>query len=288
MSWSNYFRTEYQNSVSCYQYIEFFNVCFPTASLPGRWGEQMPPPDAPQPLYFPPVTSLDVPPESSAQRAIRRAKKVVKDLCFLNFTQNVRFLTLTYAGDGCHDRRQAQKDIKACIRRLRENEEVEIKYVGVFEEHKTGHGLHAHLILNCSYYKNEDFAAWFWKKGFVKLEKIKTSPGEDGLVNVCEYLLKYLSKDLENYVPRLPMYFCSRNLKRYKKVVASELEIEHLEGIISRYLVEGYQKVYEKQIELPALGIKKVVIILRYDFPYAKEEFFVNSPQKYLDNLLRC
>lgn len=285
MSWANFFQTTYEGESSDYVYCEFFDCCFPVAGGVFRNKTVTTSLETVKPVYYPAFDTLENPPETPRQRAIRRAKKRIKDYSFLNFDEHSRFLTLTYAGAGCHDRRQFQKDIKAMIRRLRTVEEVEIKYLGVFEEHKSGHGLHAHMLINCSFYKNEDFQQWFWQQGFVKLEKLKRCEKEDALVNVTQYLLKYLEKDFSEYVPREPLYFCSRNLRFFKKVECSEVDEEICDVILQTYEHNLFERVYDKTFKYERLDIKKRVVIFRKKRIYAREEFFEHSAQKVIDFL---
>lgn len=285
MPYVNTFETLYSNHSYEYKYIERFNCCYPFTSGEFRSSKHELTSQQPQPLYFPIYTEKQLPPETPQERSIRRSKKIVKDLCFQNFDESSRFLTLTYAGSGCFNRGQFQADIKAMVRRLRAVEEVDIRYVGVFEEHKTGHGLHAHMLINCSFYKNEDFQQWFWRKGFVKLEKIKVKKGEDGLVNVCQYLLKYLTKDISGIKEREPRYFRSRNLREFKTVKGYEVDDEIFELFMRSWQWDGWEKVYEDEYTLEEFDFTKRTIILRKRNIYADEDFFEHSAQKKIDFL---
>lgn len=285
MSFANIFETSYNNHKYEYKYVEQFNVAYPVATYWAKDCKFKAEFEHAAPLYFPNALDAKRPAETSAQRSVRRAKKILRDLCFANFDDECRFLTLTYGKDGCHDRRQFQDDIKACMRRLRAVEEVKIRYLGVFEEHKSGHGLHAHLILNCSFYRNEDFQNWFWRKGFVKLEKLKREEGQDALVNISQYLLKYLTKDVENEEKNIPRYFCSRNLKRWKEVKCYEVEDEIFEVFVNHWIWDGWEKVYEYEFTNEEWDFKKRTLIFRKKLPFADENFFEHSAQKIIDFL---
>ena len=58
------------------------------------------------------ATNEDFADETNQARAMRRAKKAVKQLVLNNVCRDWKFVTLTYAGEGQHDPKKLKKDIK--------------------------------------------------------------------------------------------------------------------------------------------------------------------------------
>jgi hypothetical protein len=87
-----------------------------------------------------------VDPERSRAEAGRRARTKVRRYCAANRLN--RLGTLTYAGTGCHDPRQARADAGEFFRELREQLDGEsLPYLWVPEWHPGGHGLHLHFAV---------------------------------------------------------------------------------------------------------------------------------------------
>jgi hypothetical protein len=84
-------------------------------------------------------------PADNQARAARRAKTTIRRYCTAN---NVTVLwTLTYRGDGCHDRERALRDFAHFWRRMRETFG-RMPMVRVPELHPAGHGYHVHFAVN--------------------------------------------------------------------------------------------------------------------------------------------
>ena len=213
----NLFEQSFQNAEYDIRKVTFFSHVMPVKSL-GNPNSVKPQEELPAIFDgFKVMQPQAVNPETSLQRSIRRTKKIVRDKVFNNFSSNSRFLTLTYSAKGCFDKKEVQNDIKAMIRRIEAKEKKDVKYIATLEFHKTGHGLHVHMLINCNYYKNETFQELFWRKGFVKLIRIKKEKEQCKLIDVEKYLIKYLLKDAMENNDGKPRYLCSRNLKKDTK-----------------------------------------------------------------------
>lgn len=84
-----------------------------------------------------------VDPERSAREAARRARSKVRRYVVANRCS--KMWTLTYRGDGNHDRDLFVEHMQAFWRRLRAGLGRDFPYVWVPEWHPLGHGLHAHV-----------------------------------------------------------------------------------------------------------------------------------------------
>ena len=76
--------------------------------------------------------------------------------------------TLTYAGKGCHEPRQARADAGEFFRALRARLGGEaLPYLWVPEWHKTGHGLHVHFAVGR--FVPRQLISRAWGRGFVHI-----------------------------------------------------------------------------------------------------------------------
>lgn len=134
-------------------------------------------------------------PNRAAQEAGRRARAGLRRYCAANRLN--RLGTLTYAGAGCHDPRQARADVGAFFRALRAGLGGEpLAYVWVPEWHKTGHGLHVHFAVGRYVPRSVINAAW--GRGFVHIKLLGHLPVGSGALGEARqaagYLSKYVSK----------------------------------------------------------------------------------------------
>ena len=134
-------------------------------------------------------------PNRAAQEAGRRARAGLRRYCAANRLN--RLGTLTYAGAGCHDPRQARADVGAFFRALRAGLGGEpLAYVWVPEWHKTGHGLHVHFAVGR--YVPRHLIRDAWGRGFVHIKLLGDLPVGSGVLTesrvAAGYLSKYVSK----------------------------------------------------------------------------------------------
>ena len=137
-------------------------------------------------------------PDRSRAEAGRRARTKVRRYCAANRLN--RLGTLTYAGTGCHDPRQARADAGEFFRALRAQLGGEaLPYLWVPEWHPGGHGLHLHFAVG-RYIKRSAIKA-AWGRGFVHIKLLGDLPTGSGRLEesrlAARYLGKYVTKDAE-------------------------------------------------------------------------------------------
>jgi hypothetical protein len=130
-------------------------------------------------------------PERARVEAGRRARGRLRRYCAAN--QLNRLGTLTYAGQGCHDPRQARADVGSFFRALRsEVGGAAFPYVWVPEWHKTDHGLHLHFAIGRYVQRRKIESAW--GRGFVHIKLLGDLPQGSGPVQEARKAAGYLSK----------------------------------------------------------------------------------------------
>ena len=137
-------------------------------------------------------------PERAAAEAGRRAAGRLRRYCAHNRLN--RLGTLTYAGEGCHDPRQARADVGVFFRRLRAGlDGAPLPYVWVPEWHKSGHGLHLHFAVGR--FVPRSLIEQAWGHGFVHIKLLGASAGSGSLGEArmaAGYLSKYVAKSFAN------------------------------------------------------------------------------------------
>ncbi len=139
----------------------------------------------------------DLAPGRSAEEAGRRARAKVRRYCASNGLN--RLGTLTYAGEGCHDPRQARADVGRYFRQLRRSLGGEpFPYLWVPELHKSGHGFHFHFAVGR--FIRRGLIDEAWGHGFVHIKLLGNLPVGSGVREEARvaagYVSKYISKDL--------------------------------------------------------------------------------------------
>jgi len=182
--------------------------------------------------------------EKSKQESIRRTKRDLKFLVYNNVLSNWRFATLTYAGKGEFSRDQVFRNVEQMVERIEEKEKRDIQYICALELHPGGHGYHAHLVIDIPYYKNEYFQKMFWRKGFVKLEKLRIGKNPRQLSKVVSYLIKYVTKSIENGDKGKKRYSSSRNLIRQPFRISLNIQSDtQFYKLIQKYKKKGYREI---------------------------------------------
>lgn len=153
------------------------------------------------------------------------------------FGHHIRFLTLTYAVEP-ENEKQARKDLYSCMDRFSVCVGRKVRWMAVPEHGSENGRFHWHVLLNCHYVRNEAFQKEFWKKGFVKLERIKKKKGYTSTDSALHYMMKYISKDLEAGKAWRHRWFHSRDTKVLSittghRIAPSEFTafVKHLEAI---------------------------------------------------------
>lgn len=134
-------------------------------------------------------------PERARAEAGRRARRDVRRYCAANRLN--RLGTLTYRGEGCHDPRQARRDVGTFFRSLRRELDGEpLPYLWVPEWHKTGHGLHLHFAVGR--FVPRGMIERSWEHGFVHIKLLGGLPVGSGSFaearRAAGYLSKYVAK----------------------------------------------------------------------------------------------
>ncbi|MFC8504137.1 hypothetical protein ACFUC1_17390 [Pedococcus sp. NPDC057267] len=137
-------------------------------------------------------------PERAKAEAGRRARTKVRRYCAANRLN--RLGTLTYAGKGCHDPKQARADAGEFFRALRAELGGEaLPYLWVPEWHPGGHGLHLHFAVG-RYIKRSAIER-AWGRGFVHIKLLGDLPTGSGRLEearlAARYLGKYVTKDAD-------------------------------------------------------------------------------------------
>ena len=149
----------------------------------------------------------------SQERSLRRTRAEMTR--FYNtrlYGHHVRFVTLTYA-IAPESEKQARTDLYQCIDRLSKATGKTIHWLAVPEHGSKNGRFHWHVLLNCSYIRNEEFQALYWKKGFCKLERVKKKKGYTMDDAALFYIMKYIQKDFADSGTWKHRYFRSRGSK---------------------------------------------------------------------------
>ena len=138
-------------------------------------------------------------PTRARAEAGRRARSRLRRYCAANRLN--RLGTLTYLGEGCHDPRQARRDVGAFFRSLRESlGGGPFPYVWVPEWHKTGHGLHLHFAVGR--FVPYGLIKQAWGRGFVSIKLLGDLPVGSGSFAEARlaagYLSKYVAKSFDD------------------------------------------------------------------------------------------
>lgn len=141
-------------------------------------------------------------PVRSSAEAGRRARGKLRRYCAANLLN--RFVTLTYAGDGCYDPFALRADVAGFFRGLRGELSGPLPYAWAPEWHPGGHGLHVHFA--AGRYVPRRVIEDAWGRGFVKIKLIGDLPVGAGARAEARiaggYLAKYVSKSFDT--PRVP------------------------------------------------------------------------------------
>ena len=138
-------------------------------------------------------------PERARREAGRRARARMRRYCAANRLN--RLGTLTYRGKGCHDPRQARRDVGVFFRSLRAATGGEaFPYVWVPEWHKSGHGLHLHFAVGK--FVPRGLIDQAWGHGFVHIKLLGDLPSGSGAFaesrKAAGYLSKYVAKSFDD------------------------------------------------------------------------------------------
>lgn len=175
-------------------------------------------------------------PERAAAEAARRARGMIRRYCAANRLN--RLGTLTYAGAGCHDPRQARADVAGFMKRLRAELGGEaFPYLWVPEWHPGGHGLHLHFAVGR--YIKQPLIRDAWGRGIVHIKLLGDLPVGSGTLGearlAARYLGKYAGKAVDGERPA--------GLHRYEVAQGFKPVPIHLEGEAFEHVLEQANRV---------------------------------------------
>jgi hypothetical protein len=146
--------------------------------------------------------------ERSRLEAGRRARTKLRRYCAANRLN--RFVTLTYAGEGCFEHAQLRADVAGFFKGMRrELGGKPFAYAWVPEWHPGGHGLHVHFAVGR--YVRHTLIRDVWGRGRIHIKLIGDLPVGSGALEearvAARYLAKYVSKNVDDdRIPRLHRY----------------------------------------------------------------------------------
>lgn len=185
-------------------------------------------------------------------QTVRDARNITRRLALMNFTDNNKFITLTYKKN-MKDIDQADKDFKNFIKRLKYKFKLEkLKYIAVREFQKRG-AIHYHLICDwdIKFTTEDDLREYerllgekIWKHGFVDIKQM------NHIDNVGAYIIKYMTKDIAvEFFKGKKIYLCSQGLERPKTFKGIEAD-----EIIKTYNLLEKKEVFTNSYESEYLG----------------------------------
>lgn len=134
-----------------------------------------------------------------------RALNTIRRIALLNFSQNDKFLTLTFKENET-DIEIANKELDKFIKKLRRRHS-ELKYISAIQFQKRG-AIHYHLLINLPYVEQKELLE-LWGNGFVDIRKLKN------VDNVGAYISRYIIRDAKDErLKGKKSYSTSKGLKR--------------------------------------------------------------------------
>jgi len=184
--------------------------------------------------------------------SIKRSKDKIFEICYANDFEYFVTLTIDEKKLSRTDKKQIIKAIKVVLSNLVQRKD--LKYILIPEYHKKTeengqHGIHFHGLISGTnldmkdsgllYQGSRSILNWVdWKYGYTTAIKL------DGNKAVCQYILKYLTKDTERILGK--RYLSGGNIKRevpteyycvqYDEVEAKEYSIESVPSIKVKYI----------------------------------------------------
>lgn len=157
--------------------------------------------------------------EEYRSRTIYRAINHLKRLCSINFSENDKFLTLTFNDSHPIDINNLGECLpyyQKFIRRLKAKY-TDLKFITVTEFQKRG-AVHYHILCNIPFITKSELAK-LWPYGFSKVKAVTSS------TSLALYLSKYLSKRFEDKRKQgHRLYYSSRGLKKPQIIYGSNAE----------------------------------------------------------------
>lgn len=185
------------------------------------------------------------------------ARNHIRRLVQCNFTNNSKFITLTFTNDcgiDINSIRECNSEFKKFIQRMRRKFN-NFKYICVIEFQKRG-AVHYHIISDLPYIANNVLSE-IWGNGFTFIQDISA------IGNVGTYVTKYMTKNLfDDRLIDEKIYFSSKNL----------IKPEKMYSIDAKKVIEYYDLI-GKNPEFVNMYISKMngkVIYLQYNLDMCK------------------
>ena len=182
---------------------------------------------------------------------LHRIHNKIINIALANFTENSKFITLTF-GKNVTDIKIANIEFKKFIQRLRNNPEYSFfKYLTVIQFQERG-VVHYHMLSDLPYIPKYKLAK-IWGKGFIKINDIKN------VDNVGAYIIGYMNKKIDD--KRLlgnKAYLISKKLNKAKELYGYQA-IKFMDKndlwnkvpvYFNSYIAERYGKVTYKEFNL--------------------------------------
>lgn len=159
-------------------------------------------------------------------RSVRRSRSEIRRMC--RQFKLCRMWTLTYAGEGCHDRTQLVRHLETFAREMKARWP-EVVWLAVPELHPGGHGWHVHVAVS-------EFIHWrafnaAWPHGQTESPRGPDGKRLAGKIDAsvtASYLGKYVAKSLGEGRTHLGQH-------RYFRPKGVEVEVDELRGRILAY-----------------------------------------------------
>lgn len=180
-----------------------------------------------------------------------RSKNNFRRLVLSNFTEQVNFITLTYA-ENKTDIAEAQKDFDNFMKRLRRYFGKDFKYIVVTEFQKRG-AIHFHMLADLgiswsNQQEEQDKENWFreefWEHGWVDIKDV------EHVDNLGAYMQKYMVKRMDDErLAGKKAYRSSQNMDR-----PLILKGEDAQNIINLYTLQNKKETFTNSYESEYLG----------------------------------
>lgn len=155
-----------------------------------------------------------IPDRNYKQEAIARAKRTIKEIIRINYSNRLKMITLTYKKE-CNSREKALNDIKNMNKRYKEHYDKDLRYIATLEWHKERDSLHVHMIVDSFFIPATTWAGGLWLQGNIKINTITYNKKYSECLQAIEYVMKYISKDAESCIYYDHLYFRSKNWNTY-------------------------------------------------------------------------
>lgn len=181
-----------------------------------------------------------------------RARRQILNIARNNFSDRMKFLTLTYATPTL-EKSKIRADLKVMCKRFYRDYNYNLKYIAVLETHKNYNSYHIHMIIDSHYIKQDIWQNNIWKNGIINIQKIKSNENKKSIIQVISYVSKYVSKALSSNESYVHNYLVSKNWNRQyiKSSYIYTNTPQHLETELNK-IYNNSKTVSSYMIQLPS------------------------------------